>query len=79
MAVRYANPPTSLAERMRRQRFETFMQGYWTGREAWCLAAESATNTQVGWGTSEELDSYMRDNPPPLFRDYLTASRGCPR
>lgn len=51
----------------------------WTGREAWCLAAESATNTQVGWGTSEELDNYMRDNPPPLFRDYLTASRGCPR
>jgi len=77
--IRYRTPPATRAEDARRVRFEQFMQTYWTQLQAWIAAAEYETCTTPFAGRSEELDHYRQAHPPMLFRDYLIASRGCPR
>ena len=76
MPARYrARPrPASQLERNRRLRFDTFLDVYWTQREAYVRAREDRTN-----GFEVEMLLYAQQNPPFVFKDYLIASTGQPR
>lgn len=64
----------SPAERARRRRFQSFMDGYYTARQAWLSACESATAMYA-----TEVAEYRQGNPPMVFKRYLLDSRGMPR
>jgi|GEM_PF-5622846 len=79
MMCSYKRQPASEVEAARRERFDAFMNVYWTAMQAWIAAAEWETCTTPFIGRSEELDNYRSANPPLLFKDYLLATAGEPR
>lgn len=65
---------TSKAEQARRVRFHQFMTVYWSARQSWLEAKESATANY-----EEEERAWVVNNPPVLFKQYLIDTAGQPR